>query len=69
MIFMISISMFDLVLGASLVAQLVKNPPAIQETRVQSLNWENPLEREWLPTPVGENTEENSMESQRVGHE
>ena len=31
---------------ASLVAQLVKNPPAMQETRVQSLGWEDPLEKE-----------------------
>ena len=30
---------------ASLVAQLVKNPPAMQETWVQSLGWENPLEK------------------------
>ena len=29
---------------ASLVAQLVKNLPAIQETWVQSLGWEDPLE-------------------------
>ena len=29
---------------ASLVAQLVKNPPAIQKTWVGSLGWENPLE-------------------------
>ena len=29
---------------ASLVAQRVKNPPAMQETRVQSLGWEDPLE-------------------------
>ena len=28
----------------SLVAQLVKNPPAIRETWVQSLGWEDPLE-------------------------
>ena len=28
---------------ASLVAQMVKNPPAMQETRVQSLGWEDPL--------------------------
>ena len=28
-----------------LVAQLVKNPPAIQETQVQSLGWEHPLEK------------------------
>ena len=27
----------------SLVAQMVKNPPAVQETWVQSLGWEDPL--------------------------
>ena len=32
--------------GASLIAQLVKNPPATQETWVRSLGWEDPLERE-----------------------
>ena len=31
--------------GASHVAQLVKNPPAMQETRVRSLGWEDPLEK------------------------
>ena len=30
---------------ASLVAQLVKNLPAVQETRVGSLGWEDPLEK------------------------
>ena len=30
---------------ASLVAQLVKNPPAMQETPVRSLGWEDPLEK------------------------
>ena len=30
---------------ASLVAQLVKNPPAMWKTRVQSLSWEDPLEK------------------------
>ena len=30
---------------ASLVAQLVKNPPAKQETWVQSLGWKDPLEK------------------------
>ena len=30
---------------SSLVAQLVKNPPAMQETRVQFLGQENPLEK------------------------
>ena len=29
---------------ASLVAQSVKNPPAVQDTWVQSLGWEDPLE-------------------------
>ena len=29
---------------ASLMAQTVKNPPALQETWVQSLGWEDPLE-------------------------
>ena len=38
--------------GASLVAQLVKNPPAMRENWVQSLGWEDPLETERLPTPV-----------------
>ena len=30
---------------ASLVAQLVKNPPAMQVTWVRSLSWEDPLEK------------------------
>ena len=30
---------------ASLMAQLVKNPPAMRETWVRSLGWENPLEK------------------------
>ena len=30
---------------ASLVAQMVKNPPAMHETWVQSLDWEDPLEK------------------------
>ena len=30
---------------ASLVAQLVKNPPAMKETLVRSLGWEDPLEK------------------------
>ena len=36
----------------SLVAQLVKHPPAMWETWVWSLDWEDPWRREWLPTPV-----------------
>ena len=31
---------------ASLVAHMVKNLPAMQETQVQSLGWEDPLEKE-----------------------
>ena len=30
---------------ASLVTQTVKNPPALRETWVRSLGWENPLEK------------------------
>ena len=33
-------------LWASLVAQSVKSLPAMQETRVQPLGWEDPLEKE-----------------------
>ena len=32
--------------GASLVAQRLKRLPAMQETQVQSLGWEDPLEKE-----------------------
>ena len=31
---------------ASLIAQLVKNLPAMQETQVPLLGWEDPLEKE-----------------------
>ena len=34
------------VIGGSLIAQWVKNLPAMQETRVQFLGWEDPLEKE-----------------------
>ena len=34
---------------ASLVVQLVKNPPAMQENWVQSLGWEDPLEKGKAP--------------------
>ena len=33
------------ILGASMIAQLVKNPSAMQETPVQFLDWEDPLEK------------------------
>ena len=35
---------------ASLVAQRIKNLPAMQETRVRSLGWEDPLEEEEMAT-------------------
>ena len=38
---------------ASCVAQLVKNLPAIQETLVQFLGWEDSLEKgKWVPIPL-----------------
>ena len=33
--------------GLPWVAQLVKNPPAMQETPVPFLGWEDPLEKVW----------------------
>ena len=63
---------------ASLVAQMVKRPPAMYETQVPSLGWEDPLEKEmathsstlawkipWTEEPGGL----QSMGSQRVGHD
>ena len=46
---------------ASHVAQLIKNPPTIQETWVQCLGWDDPLEKgmatlSWLPSPGLENS-------------
>ena len=32
---------------ASLIAQLVKNPPAMQETPIRFLGWEDSLEKGW----------------------
>ena len=63
---------------ASLVAQKVKNPPAMWETWVRSLGWEDPLEKGMQPALVllpGESpwTKEpgglQSMGSQRVRHD
>ena len=63
---------------ASLVAQMVKNPPAMWETWVRSLIGKIPWKRAWQPTPVflpGESpwAEEPGrvqfMGSQRVGHD
>ena len=45
---------------ASLVAQLVKNPPAMQETPVQSLSREDPLyPGKWGPWPRGSSRQAN----------
>ena len=38
--------------GASLIAHLVKNPPAMQETPVRFLGREDQLRKDRLPTPV-----------------
>ena len=63
--------------GASLVAQTVKNPPAVQETWVQCLRWEDPLEKgmathsnilAWRIPWSEEPGMLQSMGSQRVGH-
>ena len=48
----ISIMKSMLVNRASLVAQMVKHFPVIQETQVQPLAWEDTWRREWQPTPV-----------------
>ena len=63
---------------AFLVAQLVKNPPAMRETEVQSLDGEDPLEKgmatnfsilAWkIPRTVGPGGLQ-SIGSQRVGHD
>ena len=64
-------------LRASLVALLVKNLPAVQETQVRSLGWEDPLEKEmathstilaWKLPWTEESGGLQSMGSQRVGH-
>ena len=47
---------------ASLVAQLVKNLPAMQETWVQSLGWEDPLEKGKATHSRQNSCLENSME-------
>ena len=42
----------DLLVSPSLVAQMVKNLPAMGETQVWSPGWKIPWRREWLPTSV-----------------
>ena len=47
--FLSAFSHFADKIWASLVAQLVKNPPAMWETWVRSLGWEDPLEKGKAP--------------------
>ena len=63
---------------ASLVAQMVKNLPAVWETQVQSLGWEDPLEKGmathssilvWRIPWTEEPDRLQSMGSQRVGRD
>ena len=62
---------------ASLVAQMVKNLPAVEETQVQSLGREDPLEEEvathssilaWRIPQTEEPSRVQSMGRQRIGH-
>ena len=47
-LFWASIAQFpDVGFPGSLLAQLVKSPPAMQETLVRFLGWEDPLEKVW----------------------
>ena len=56
--------------GASLVAQTVKNMPAVQETWVWSLGWEDPLEKGMAThsSILAWRIPWTEMGSQRVGH-
>ena len=62
---------------ASLVTQMVKNPPAMREIWVQFLGWEDPLEEgmathsstlAWRSSWTEDTSMVQSMESQRVKH-
>ena len=62
----------------SLVAQMVKNPPAMQKTWVQSLSWEDPLEKgmathfsilAWRIPKTEEPGGLQSMRLQRIRHD
>ena len=50
-----------MVILVSLVAQLVKNPPAMWENWVRSLGWEDPLEK-GIGYPLQYSSLENSMD-------
>ena len=57
------------ILWASLVAQMVKNLPAMQETQVLSLGWEGPLEKRKATHSSILAWRIPSMGSQRVRHD
>ena len=66
------------VTGISLVAQTIKHLPTMWETQVQSLGWEDPLEKEmanhsstlaWKIPWVEERSRLQSMGSQRVRYD
>ena len=70
--------MFSCYWRASLVAQRLKRLPALQETWVRSLGWEDPLEKEmathssipaWRIPWREEPGRLQSMGSQRIGHD
>ena len=67
-----------LLIRTSLVAQMVKRLPTMQETWVRSLDWEDPLEKEmathsstlaWKIPWTEECGRLQSMGPQRVGHD
>ena len=77
-IFLLLFYGFCSIIRTSLVAQRLKHLPAMQETQVRSLGWEDPLEKEmathfsilawripWMEEPGGL----QSMGSHRVGHD
>ena len=48
---------------------VVKNPPAVQETQVQSLGWEDPLEKEMASHfSIWENTGKSHGQRSLVGY-
>ena len=58
----------------SLAAQLVKKPPAMRETQIQSLGWDDPLEKEMathlriLAWKISWTARLQSMGTQRARH-
>ena len=53
----------------SLVAQMVKHLPTMRETQVQSLGWEDPLEKEMATHSSTLVWKIPWTEEQRVGHD